>query len=128
MKYNIVPNCSIAYEIEDAKSAADAMEQFATKMDLDMNTYFKAVPAEHDQTLSSLAKRALRAADQTLGRDLSVLGKAAKEDAGKMKDKYHAFKARRAERNMRTADAEMPTPPADTDNTNKENANESTTD
>ena len=45
MKFNIIPNSSCASEIE-ANSAEEAMEQFALGMDMDMNAYFKAVPAD----------------------------------------------------------------------------------
>lgn len=43
MKYNIVPNAKL-FETIEANSLEEAMEKFATNMDLDMNAYFKAVP------------------------------------------------------------------------------------
>ena len=45
MKFYIVPNSSYAMEM-DCKDKIEAMETFATKMELDMNTYFKAVTEE----------------------------------------------------------------------------------
>ena len=45
MKYYIIPVNEIAFTV-DAVDAADAMESFATQMDLDMNVYFKAVTEE----------------------------------------------------------------------------------
>lgn len=43
--FYIIPNASIAAEIE-ANSAEDAMVNFATNMDMDMNAYFRAVTPE----------------------------------------------------------------------------------
>ena len=117
MKYHIVPNGTVMDEITDAKDPLDAMEQFAARMDMDMNAYFKAVPVADNepaapQTLSSLLKRGLKAADVTLGRDLTILGKSAKEEGVKAKQvvnqKYQDFKTKRAEKSMKRTDPEMP--------------------
>lgn len=45
MKYYIIPNCDIVDEIE-ADDAKEALVNFATHMDLDMGTYFRAVTEE----------------------------------------------------------------------------------
>ena len=45
MKYYIIPNCDIVDEIE-ADDAKEALVNFATHMDLDMETYFRAVTEE----------------------------------------------------------------------------------
>ena len=54
MKYNIVPIQFVA-ENQEAKSADEAIVNFATKMDSDMNSYFKAVPSE--ETTSEIVKQ-----------------------------------------------------------------------
>ena len=46
MKYNIVPNGTVMDTVE-AENANEALVTFATVMDLDMGTYFKAVPADN---------------------------------------------------------------------------------
>ncbi len=51
-KFNIIPKQLVAENIE-AVNAGDAVIEFATKMDSDMNSYFKAVPA--DDTTSEIA-------------------------------------------------------------------------
>lgn len=43
MKYKIIPKGETAMIIDDANDANEAMAAFATKMDLDMNRYFRAV-------------------------------------------------------------------------------------
>lgn len=53
-KYNIIPLQFVA-ENREAKSAEDAIIDFATNMNSDMNAYFKAVPAE--ETSSEIAKQ-----------------------------------------------------------------------
>ena len=45
MRYYIIPNNEIVDEIE-AADAGEAIIDFATKMDLDMNIYFRAVTEE----------------------------------------------------------------------------------
>lgn len=45
MKYKIVPINETAMTLE-ADSAEDAIVAFATRMDLDMNIYFKAIPLD----------------------------------------------------------------------------------
>lgn len=44
-KYKIIPKEDIS-EIIESETADEAIIQFATTMDTDMNQYFKAVPAE----------------------------------------------------------------------------------
>lgn len=53
-KFNIMPVSFVA-ENREAKSAEDAVIDFATTMDLDMNSYFKAVPSE--DTSKEIAKQ-----------------------------------------------------------------------
>ena len=54
MKYNIIPIQFVA-ENREAASADEAIVNFATQMDSDMNSYFKAVPS--CETTSEIAKQ-----------------------------------------------------------------------
>ena len=63
MKYYIIPVNEIAFTV-DAKDAADAMESFATHMDLDMNAYFKAVTEEEYERIMLKQRHDARKEDQ----------------------------------------------------------------
>ena len=56
MKYNIVPINEVAMKLE-AGSAEDAIAAFATKMDMDMSKYFKAIPLNSDRKCSNCILR-----------------------------------------------------------------------
>ncbi len=53
-KFNIVPVAFVA-ENREAETAGEAIVDFATQMDMNMNNYFKAVPSE--DTASEIAKQ-----------------------------------------------------------------------
>lgn len=63
MTYYIIPREEIAMEL-NANNADEAMETFAIKMDLNMNTYFRAVTEDEYAAIAKEKRWAARCASQ----------------------------------------------------------------
>ena len=121
MKFLIVPNCNIADEI-DAENAEEAMIQFATQSDSDMNAYFKAIPANDTEPVKTapaetaspkftdLLRKGLKAVDEELGKAYVVGQEIAKEQTANAKEKggklLADIKAKKAAKNQKNTPAE----------------------
>ena len=103
-KYKIIPNPTFETEIE-AASADDAITNFATTMDTDMNQYFNAVQADvADHVLKTYAKTYIKELAYQLYKLDWMRRISTDRQMDKMKDYYEECVT--TELNPRTGDAE----------------------